>query len=263
MDYELIDTTAMLKTFIDSIGADAILYIDLEGNNLGREGTLSLVTILVEEHQKVHLVDVTSLKEDAFSVAGSNGQTLKQILESSEITKVFFDIRGDSDALYKHHQVSVGGIEDLQLMELGSRSGSKKQVTGLASAIKHDAQVSTADSKAWRKAKFKTKSRDFSVFDKRPLSEELLKYSVQDVVHMPTLRNTYTDRLTEDWKAKVYEETVARIALSQSADFNGKGEHMTLGPAAWQEEEEPRKGPTLPDSPEERGPPEPLDEGPE
>ena len=36
------------------------------------------------------------------------------------------------------------------------------------------------------------------------------------------------------WWAKIQQETTARIALSQSANFNGKGRHMAEAPAGWQ-----------------------------
>jgi exonuclease 3'-5' domain-containing protein 1 len=82
----MIESLSALKTFIDSLpdckGPVPSLYIDLEGNNLSRKGTLSLVTILVEPRHTVHLVDVTGLGEQAFHVAGSDGRTLKKILES-------------------------------------------------------------------------------------------------------------------------------------------------------------------------------------
>jgi exonuclease 3'-5' domain-containing protein 1 len=46
--------------------------------------------------------------------------------------KVVFDIRNDLDALFSYHQISVGGIKDLQLMELANRRGSWDSVAGLA-----------------------------------------------------------------------------------------------------------------------------------
>jgi exonuclease 3'-5' domain-containing protein 1 len=241
MEVEMIDKAEALKAFIDSIGADAILYVDLEGNNLSRHGTLSLITILVEPRHTVHLVDVTTLGKEAFSVTGTSGQTLQQILESSKIIKVFYDIRNDSDALFSLFGVRVAGIEDLQLMELGGRSGSKRLIKGLAKAIEQDARLSAADSKAWKEVKDAGRKLfapelggSFEVFDQRPLSAEVLKYSVQDVLYMPALRKNYLDQLTLVWKAKVEEEVIERIALSQSATFNGKGRHMAEGASAWQ-----------------------------
>jgi exonuclease 3'-5' domain-containing protein 1 len=241
MDYELIDTTAMLKTFIDSIGADAILYVDLEGNNLSRHGTLSLITILVEPRHTVHLVDVTTLGKEAFTTFGSGGINLKDILEAGAVPKVFYDIHNDSDALFSLFGVRVGGIEDLQLMELGTRTRNSKMVKGLAKSIAEDAQLSAAEVKAWKEDKDVGKKLfapelggSYAVFDQRPLSAEIVKYSVQDVLYMPALRKTYLSKLSQDWKAKIEEETVARIAQSQSAGYDGQSKDKAEGPKAWQ-----------------------------
>ena len=77
---------------------------------MSRLGTLSLVTVLVELGEKVYLIDVTTLGRDAFDDAGSDGRSLRDILESSEIIKVFFDIRNDSDTLYSLYNVHVRRI---------------------------------------------------------------------------------------------------------------------------------------------------------
>lgn len=44
----------------------------------------------------------------------------------------------------------------------------------------------------------------------------------------------YSGRLSAWWWERVREETVARVALSQIAGFDGKGRHLALGPSAWQ-----------------------------
>jgi exonuclease 3'-5' domain-containing protein 1 len=40
------------------------------------------------------------MTDEAFSTCVSNGHTLKSMLESEGISKVYFNIRNDSDALY-------------------------------------------------------------------------------------------------------------------------------------------------------------------
>jgi len=241
MEVEWIDNPAALKVFIDSIDKDSLLYVDLEGNNLSRRGTLSLVTIMVEPRHTVHLVDVTTLGKEAFTLLGTGGIALQDILEAKEVTKIFFDIRNDSDALFSLFGVRVGGIEDLQLMELGTRASNRKLVQGLAKSIERDAKLSKADIKAWKEVKDAGKKLfapelggSYAVFDQRPLSAEVLQYSVQDVIHMPALRETYLGRLSQEWKDKVDVETVARIAESQSAGYDGQSREKVGGPKAWQ-----------------------------
>ena len=74
------------------------LYIDLEGINLSRNGSISILQVFVSSSRRTYLVDIHTLRNKAFSTPGTNGCTLKDILESDVIPKVFFDVRNDSDA---------------------------------------------------------------------------------------------------------------------------------------------------------------------
>ena len=162
-------------------------FLDLEGNNLSRHGTLSLITILVEPRHEVHLVAVHTLGKAAFTTPNTNNTaSLQQILESETTTKVFFDIRHDSDALHSLYGISVGGIQDLQLMELASRAGSDKSaVNSLAKCIQRDAGISKTEKQAWKTVKEEGKALfdparggSYAVFDQRPLAPEVERYAV-------------------------------------------------------------------------------------
>lgn len=240
----MIDSKPALQAFIDDLPDcdDPVpnLYVDLEGNNLSRDGTLSLITVLVEPRHTVHLIDVTGLGDEAFTIAGSSGRTIKQILESKEIVKVFFDIRNDSDALYSLHGIRVQGIEDLQLMELASRISGRKYVNGLAKCIDRDASISFEEKQKWKNTKKEgyrlfdpALGGSYSVFDQRPLSTEIVSYCVQDVIHMPSLRHLYLDRLCDVWLGKIEEETDDRIRHSQGRGYTGWGQRKVLGPQRW------------------------------
>lgn len=89
----------------------------------------------------------------AFSVPGSNGQTLKAIVESETILKVFLDVRNDSDALYGHFNIRLGCIYNLQLMELATRAPKAAYLSGLAKCIERDAQLSPGELVDWRAVK--------------------------------------------------------------------------------------------------------------
>lgn len=240
----LIDTPAALIAFLDDLpdckGYPPSLYVDLEGNNLSRQGTISLVTILVHPRNTVHLVDVTTLKEKAFTVEAAGGCTLKKVLESEEMIKAFFDIRHDSDALFALYNVRVGGICDLQLMQLATREFERKYVNGLAKCIERDSTLTKSDKLKWQLVKKNgcklfdpTQGGDYAVFDERPLSTEMTEYCIQDVVHMPNLWAVYSPRLCYAWWEKITVETRNRIVRSQHTIYNGKGKHMALAPEGW------------------------------
>lgn len=248
MDCELLSTSSALKAYLDELTkleSEAKLYIDLEGNDLSRRGTLSIITILVENEKKLHLVDVTELQAMAFSTSASNGTTLKSILESEVITKVFFDIRTDSDALFNLYGVRVAGIHDLQLMELAARPWGRAYVNGLAKCIANDAPVAVDDKVEFARVKALGRQLfspefggSYAVFDQRPLSKDMLSYCCQDVALMPALYNTYSGKLCDEWWSRIKAETESRIQASQSEQYNGKGRHMAIAPRGWDLDED-------------------------
>jgi exonuclease 3'-5' domain-containing protein 1 len=86
------------------------MYIDLEGVNLCREGSVSILTLLIDTGipiRRVYLIDVHTLGARAFNTAGAERTTLRAILENKTIPKVFFDIRNDSDALFARFGVAL------------------------------------------------------------------------------------------------------------------------------------------------------------
>lgn len=228
---DLVDTIAKLPTKPPS------LYIDLEGVLLSRHGTISILQVSIPPEGGIYLIDVCSLGEKAFLTAGADKQTLKEILESNLIPKVFVDVRNDSDALYAHFGITLAGIQDIQLMELATRTFSKKYVKGLSRCIERDAVMTPSEKKKWASVKeiglkmfAPEHGGNYEVFNARPLAEDIKEYCVQDVQFMPRLWAEYRSKLTPQWTLKVDEATKERAAQSQSKTFNGKGQHMALGP---------------------------------
>lgn len=241
----LVDTVAsvfhMLDVLHDLPTTPPSLYIDLEGENLSRHGSISLPQIFVLPNNFTYLVDVYRLQNEAFTTThGVHGNNLKAILESEAIPKVMFDVRADSDALYSHFQIELAGIQDLQLFELATRHFPKRFVNGLAKCIERDANLSWAEKSRWRMAKEKGRKLfapelggNYQVFNVRPLTEDIMTYCVQDVQFLPRLWSHYRLKLTPFWKAKIEKATRDRIALSKSHDFSAKGQHMALAPSDW------------------------------
>ncbi|KAF4959955.1 hypothetical protein FSARC_10603 [Fusarium sarcochroum] len=239
-----VDDTAALSKMVDTLDIlpvdKPLIFIDLEGVNLCRHGTISIMQIYDLVAKRTYLVDVYTLGSKCFSTPGANGRTLKQILESASIPKVFFDVRNDSDALYGNYQIDLAGIHDLQLMELATRSFSKRFITGLSKCIEKDAPLSYQERRTWMQTKEKglhlfapEKGGSYEVFNKRPLPEDIKSYCAQDVQILPRLWAHYNAKMGPRWREKVLAASKARVQLSQTASFNGKGRHMALAPAGW------------------------------
>jgi exonuclease 3'-5' domain-containing protein 1 len=139
----LTDMLISMAGALDTPNAAADLSVDLEGYHLSRHGTISMVQIFVHATNVVYLVHVVVLGADAFStpVAAASGifkgmpLTLKTVLESSAVTKLFWDCRGDSDALYHLYGVKLAGVIDVQLWDVATRGSSKER--GKVKSLSH------------------------------------------------------------------------------------------------------------------------------
>ncbi|KAL2869486.1 ribonuclease H-like domain-containing protein [Aspergillus lucknowensis] len=249
MDEEpvFIDTPEGISTFVDYVtlqetrlgDAQPPLYFDIEGERLSRYGKVSLLTVIVyagKGPERTHIIDIHTLGDRAFSTAGKHGKTLKNILESPQILKVFFDVRNDSDALYAHYGIQLQGIRDVQLMENACRqhTAGRRYISGLSTCIEG---IPSRDDKArWRRCKEKgealwnpQKGGSYSVFNKRPLPSDIVAYCVGDVRYLPMLYFKYR-RGTEPWNKLIAEESQRRVSASHSAEYRPDGPERTLSP---------------------------------
>lgn len=206
------------------------LYFDLEGAPLSRDGTISLIAVYVHSKQHVYLIDVHTLQSTAFDTATPDGTTLRAILQSPAITKVFFDIRKDAEALHAHFDIALRGIEDVQLMENALRSDRERRfLNGLDRCIELDAGATPAEMRAWREIKrkglgiFQPKlGGSYGSFEARPLDPDLLAYCINDVVFLPDLRQAYLRRLNGMWRARVVLAAERRVLKAQGPVGNSK-----------------------------------------
>ncbi|KAH8696358.1 ribonuclease H-like domain-containing protein [Talaromyces proteolyticus] len=237
----LVNTTEGISDLVDSIcdcqPLSPSLYLDLEGEQLSRNGKVSILQIFIPSEHHVYLVDVHSLGQKAFSTKGNNRLTLQDILESVTVQKAIFDVRNDSDALYSHFGIRLSGIDDIQLMELACRPFGRKFVNGLTKCIEHDAMLTDRERQVWKATKEKglqlfapEKGGSYDVFNYRPLDDIIQSYCVQDVQFLPRLWSSYNARLSSEWRLKVESATRARIRSSQSPSYQPHGRHKALGP---------------------------------
>lgn len=113
-DYKLVNNDPSLKVAISElrqkIEHNVLLAVDCEGVDLSRKGTLTIITVATEE--KVYIFDVLELGKRATVRSG-----LREILDNKSCTKLMFDCRQDSDALWHQLNVRLTGVLDLQLLE--------------------------------------------------------------------------------------------------------------------------------------------------
>ncbi|THW06449.1 hypothetical protein D6D26_01543 [Aureobasidium pullulans] len=243
MPTTLIDSENGVRDLIEEIESSSLqpplLFMDLEGIYLGRLGSLSILQVLVPPSPIVRLLDVHVLQKSAFETKSSTATTFKDILESEKYPKVFFDLRNDSDALYSHFDVHLKSVIDIQLLEFGTRSVPGRFLKGLAKSISEDGGLGYHKAREWQAGKdagYKlfdpAKGGSYEVFNQRPLDQAIVDYCASDVLLLPALLQAYTRRLRgrESLAINLQLEAEKRVSLSQSATYNGKGQHMAHGP---------------------------------
>ncbi|KAF2007396.1 hypothetical protein P154DRAFT_541565 [Amniculicola lignicola CBS 123094] len=186
-NYSVVDTLPMLSILLSSLRHlptdPPSLFFDIEGVNLGRHGSILFMSLYVAPQSTTYIIDVYILSAEAFHVVDTHN-SLKDILESVDIPKVFFNIRNDSDALYSLYGISVNRIIDIQLLELATRRFLKSYIAGLAKYIKKDSNAS-ADSVG--RLYDPQRGGRYEVFNKYPLIMEILQYCKQDIELLPIL----------------------------------------------------------------------------
>ena len=243
MTISIIDSPITLVSFLNELENQPInppsLYLDIEGVALSRHGSISIIQLFHLPQNHVFLIDVFVLQEAAFNTPNKNGTSLRSILESALVPKVFFDVRNDADALYAHFNISLQGVHDIQLLEVATRSRAKDRVAGLGKCIRSDARLSTKvqrDCEAVKergKALFRPEDGgSYEVFNIRPMLQDIIEYCAQDVVYLPILWNVYSQKIGKEWLKRVQQETVKRVLMSQAESYEPHGEHKVLSPWA-------------------------------
>ncbi|KAH9207525.1 hypothetical protein DL95DRAFT_482762 [Leptodontidium sp. 2 PMI_412] len=101
-----IDTRTAVAFLVEALAklptSPLSFYLGLEGIALSRHGSVSILRVYPPGaclSKRLNFFDRHPLpRRDSFFATGNSGQTLKGILESDTILKVFFDVRNDSDA---------------------------------------------------------------------------------------------------------------------------------------------------------------------
>jgi len=238
-----VDSEVSLVAFLNRLYALPIqppsLYVDVEGVNLSRYGSVSILQTFVLPLDEVFLIDVFALGEKAFNTPNQAGRTLRTVLESASMPKVFFDVRNDADALFAHYKIQLQAVHDIQLMEFATRNWSKERVVGLAHCIQKDAHLSPEAKAVWKANKKRISALfaselggSYEVFNVRPLPQDTFDYCTQDVRYLHDLWSVYNGRMSRGWRAKVREETEKRLFDSQSASYDPKGKFKIFSPWA-------------------------------
>ncbi|KAF8650317.1 hypothetical protein AX16_005302 [Volvariella volvacea WC 439] len=243
----LVDTLGLLYQCLADLyptpmSGTVTVSVDLEGINLSRFGRICVLQIMRAHSNMVWLIDVTTLGGAAFEETDQRGINLKYILECTEVEKLFFDVRNDSDALYSLYGIGLSNVYDLQILELAVRLSNGRRVnliTGLRRAI----QEFLIPPQDWVKVKetgnslfAPEKGGKYEVFETRPLDPRLIAYCAQDVTLLYILREAMRSRMGTKglgWEQRVCNESYARVMAATQPNYLPDGPHKIMAPRCW------------------------------
>jgi len=119
--YTLCRTPSSVSNAVAILSRSEYLVLDCEGKDIGRkEGILSLLCIGTARAERIFIFDTLAL---TFSNASSFLGPLLNLLKSDRVPKVVWDGRQDFLEILDCYGVGLGGVIDLQVAEVVSRSG--------------------------------------------------------------------------------------------------------------------------------------------
>ncbi|KAG5753710.1 hypothetical protein H9Q70_003651 [Fusarium xylarioides] len=179
------------------------LFITLERNHIRHETRISIMQIYNAVSHRVYLIDVYWLSATTFWRVNSRMTTLKGVLESEDIIKVFFDVKKNSDALYSEFKINLAGVHDLQLMEL------------LASGSPH--RLSDIDACFWRDASWRPEN-GWKFWDLREAVPSWCSHRkrARYVQIFPTLYACYDAKLLPGQRESMVAATNSRVEFSRN-----------------------------------------------
>ncbi|EPE27505.1 Ribonuclease H-like protein [Glarea lozoyensis ATCC 20868] len=113
------------------------LALDCESSGcLNRNGNITHLTMTVKSMDHTWVLCKNGIPDNYFDIANDEGVTLRSILENQDIIQLWFDVRGDSDAIHGLYNIRLGNVIDIQLMELATRYADNHQkIVGLGKAV--------------------------------------------------------------------------------------------------------------------------------
>jgi exonuclease 3'-5' domain-containing protein 1 len=200
---------------IQEIASNSVIAVDCEGVALGRNGKMCLLQIATAVN--IFLFDVQALGASLFS----NG--LKPILEYHAPSKIFYDCRRDSDALFHLFGIRLKGVLDAALTEIFFRMvngmGNPRYLKGYKKCVETYLVI---DNPYF--SKLKTQVSDMMTthgthfWELRPLPKEVLDYSAFDVFYLRHLHFALTMNMSNQNVRRIYGASSHFIRMIRDAE---------------------------------------------
>ena len=208
------------------------LFLDLEGIQLGKTGTICLLQSYYGK-DKVDILDIWTDPEPL-----REGGGMRRMLEDPEWTKYMFDPRGDAANLYSSFGIRMKNVICLQLAEVAfdrSMGYQRRFVNGLCKVLDrvmtiHESHQSKQIKERGRRYFCPDLGGDYQVFCQRPLPDALVEYCELDVAFLPRLKEKFYDPLPDNRKEWVKTKSQERAELGFGSNPLPSGRDACLAP---------------------------------
>jgi hypothetical protein len=187
----LVDSADELNLVAKDLDSYDMVAFDAEGVDLGRTGALTIATMqgFNEDNQDtnspIYVIDVHVLGGAVVFSKENEEPSIRSVLEDPNITKVTFDCRADSDALF--HQfggVKLTGSIDLQVFDQAVRIHNgelppKREINWIP-FVQNMERVARRYSISMDKSNAPHKG-NLNVWKQRPLSDASIAYAAKDI----------------------------------------------------------------------------------
>lgn len=210
---------ATLKKFRPYIEKSKVILVDLEGDQLGPNGTITYIQINTFDTAMCFLIDIKLIGDDELQKPDG---WLRGIFENEEQAIIMFGGLQDAANLYASYNIKVECMVDLQVLEIHYREklkdhafipyhqkrppGSKVPLS-LENAYKYFVEDPTLISYKADQAQHKT---NYHVWAERPLPPKLKEYAAFDVASMRPVLQVFTR------ECKLYQWGVLESAICKS-----------------------------------------------
>lgn len=222
----LVDTVKACKKAVAALLGEAQVAIDIEGVKLGRApGKICILQAFGAG--TCYLFDISVLQDTAFDEGG-----LRELFGSETVVKIFYDTRGDCDALYHNHGVKkVKKAYDLQVLYHILFAPDATRLQGLQKAMsiyeKSDAGMAIESLEELKKAGLRLFAPDHggshSVWEQRPLSSTLITYCAADVEYLMKMRDLWGNKELDECIFRITEKRIANFVAKSVIDQGSKG----------------------------------------
>jgi len=233
----VVDTAAKAGCLVDELMALPIpyrkMYMDFEGINLSRNGSVCIGQLSTPGTACVHLLDFVMLP-NVLEIKGSADRSLRNLMEDEAWVKFIFDPRNDVDCLYH----TCGGVFPknvicLQLCDVAKDRMDKKHrpyLNGLKKVLQvhvpADVQLEVGEIKDCGRKLFAPElGGRYSVFEDRPMLPAIAAYCCVDVKYFELLEHRLYTPLSAPFKAWVLRQSAARVNTCRDVKHapNGRG----------------------------------------